>query len=158
MRKPDSPGAYRDELVAAQARVATLEEQLAIRAPCDDLGDDDPVIARLLEQQRELEQTANRRADWQTVLWIVLTPPVVVLVLVALMIDRANYVPVGLAAMCFVAIPEFIVLGLYFAAPKTARAALPRHDAKIAEARRLLAIERGLRAPAPPLGAQSSDS
>jgi len=51
------------------------------------------------------------------------------------------------------------VLGGYLTAPKTARATLlPRHDAKIAEARRLLAIERGLRALAPPLGARSSDS
>jgi len=63
------------------------------------------VIARLLEQRRGIERTANRRTDWQTVLLLVLTPPVVVLVLVASMIDRANQVPVGLFAMGLVAIP-----------------------------------------------------
>ncbi len=158
MSKPDSSSPYRDELVAAQARIAKLEEQLALRSLGDEHEDDDPVIARLLEQRREIEKTANRRADWQTVLLIVLIPQVVALAIVALIADRANYVSAGIFAMCFVAFPEFTVLGVYLSAPKTARAALPQHDAKIAEARRLRSIERGLRALAPPHGPPSSNS
>jgi hypothetical protein len=52
-----APAAYRDELRAAQDRVAILEEKLADRGPSDD---DDPEILLLVATRRNIQRGAAR--------------------------------------------------------------------------------------------------
>lgn len=57
MTDRDSSGAYRDDLAAAQARIAALEEKLATREDGerdDDPEHDDPETAQLVQQREDL--------------------------------------------------------------------------------------------------------
>jgi hypothetical protein len=67
-----SPGAYRDELVAAQSRIAALEEKLADRGDGED--DDDPETALLLQQRRALVRQAKRGTGPWATLVVALVP------------------------------------------------------------------------------------
>jgi hypothetical protein len=75
----DSNSTYRDELAAAQARVAVLEEKLTEReratedppeAEAEGAEADDLVMAQLLEQRRTLEAQGRQLTFWVlTALW-----------------------------------------------------------------------------------------
>jgi hypothetical protein len=151
MTKPGSPNTYRDELAAAQGRVASLEEQLAVHEQSDEHQDEDedgdPVITPLLEQRQALERTASGRSQkhWWLVGPLALTPVVCVGIL-ALTLDRLNTSRMGILTMVCGALGLVLAMGLDWVFRKGALQALPQHDVKIAEARRLRAIERGLRA------------
>jgi hypothetical protein len=150
MSNPGSPSTYRDELAAAQGRVAVLEEKLAERereheGEDDEDEDEDPVIARLLEQRRALEQQASRTSHW----WLatlVAVAPLTMVAMVARSIARLDYGKLAISALVALAVGGLLGWRMYVGIRTAGLLALPEHDAKIAEARRLRAIERGLRA------------
>jgi hypothetical protein len=149
-RPPGS--AYRDELAAAQARVAVLEERLAERARDEDedkdedkdKDEDGPEVVELLEQRRALEKQARRMTHWS---WGALAGLVMMLspTIPLFTLDHPDHMRVLILALLLV--PAGLLLGLWMITSRHKRelAILAPHDAKIAEARRRQDDARRLR-------------
>jgi hypothetical protein len=146
MNKPGSPSAYRDELAAAQARVALLEERLAEKEAVDAPEDRDPVIAPLLDQRRDLARAAdprNRRRWW--IVGPTAAVPLLFTGIVAASVAHPHYGHLGVMALVCVVVGLSVAGALNRVFRSGARLALPVQDAQIAAARRRLAIEQALR-------------
>lgn len=149
MKADGSTSSYRDELAAARARVASLEEQLAEReqrAAGEDDEEQDPVLGRLLGQRRAVDRRANQQSYLLIAgLVLILLMPMLPQVLSALRLDPVDYGHLGSLGLRCAGLGVFFAVGLSWLIRTAARAGLPTLDAKIAEARRMRSIERRVR-------------
>lgn len=144
-----APDPYRDELRAAQNRIALLEEQLADRGPSDD---DDPEIVRLLAARRVTERSTMPRVAAGRALIIGLTTTLLAAVILAWMsstMAHPNHARLAVLALGSGVTTAWL---LYFMMITSAMTGLASLDKDLAarrrsneEARRLASIDHRLR-------------
>jgi hypothetical protein len=128
-----APDPYRDELRAAQNRIALLEEKLADRGPSDD---DDPEIERLLAARRLGERAATPRVAAERALVVGLITGMLTAVAIAWI--GSTIAHPNVARMAILAVGSAVTMTglLYFMLLSVARSTVDGLDRDLAERRR----------------------
>ena len=146
------PDPYRDELRAAQARIALLEDKLAARDGADD-EEDDQELSRLRAQRKELLRSAKPRvrAERSAVVGMVMTAVVSLVSMVVLAkLPHPNLARAAVGSLLTGAISAALVFWVSISSTQVGLLAVDKQIAaarrRLQEARRLRAIEEELRA------------
>jgi len=139
---PERDG-YRDELAAAQARIATLEQELSAMRGTTAQDGPDPRLTALEDKYRRLTRAAEPKVIRRTALGVALLPVVVMVSVGVLLVATGESF-----GFFFVGLGTLMAVGLYFllttVGATNAKQLAENARAELQEARRLRAVERAL--------------